>query len=386
MKGCCLILVVSVLSLSKVTLAKHKKLADLSQGHHFDNQPSVAAHLTKNIPPPLRRAIVLTLEKSDVGPFVAACIKKALCSHEQVLNGIGGKRWKWRIKHQRSLMHFWQVYECYAHHRPMACPVDGGWSAWGAWEHCSARCGRGTRVRRRKCISPQPANYGKQCAGKSVDKEHCEHTCPKNFTAMVEGDPLKQQALSTMHSIESQNTGLRDACHRDHCTYHEVHELIPDQEAADQYWLSMHCVERYIGCPINGGWSEWEAWSNCTTDCGIGERFRVRRCSDPPPANGGAYCPGDAFEREDCLGVDCPGVSGAQQAVWTEWSDWSKCSARDCVTYGTEISRRLCIGVHRPAVCDVGDGSVKGMLERRRPCVREGCFQTTTVSPGERPR
>ena len=37
--------------------------------------------------------------------------------------------------------------------------------------------------------------------------------------------------------------------------------------------------------------------------CGIGDRFSLRRCNDPPPSNGGLPCDGEMFEREDCLGM-----------------------------------------------------------------------------------
>lgn len=143
----------------------------------------------------------------------------------------------------------------------------------------------------------------------------------------------------------------------------------------------MHCVERYVGCPIDGGWSDWQPWSNCTTPCGIGDRFRIRGCHDPPPSNGGKPCVGDPFEREDCLGTNC---SRAEQSVWTDWSDWSTCSAKDCITYGTQTSRRICISVIKPAICDVGDGTTKSTLERRRPCVKKGCFHKQRKLPYSR--
>ncbi|MFA5047421.1 MAG: right-handed parallel beta-helix repeat-containing protein [Patescibacteria group bacterium] len=51
-----------------------------------------------------------------------------------------------------------------------ACPVDGGWSDWGA---CSVVCGSGTQIR--TCTNPAPANGGNNCTGAS--SQACSVTC-----------------------------------------------------------------------------------------------------------------------------------------------------------------------------------------------------------------
>lgn len=67
-----------------------------------------------------------------------------------------------------------------------ACPVDGGWSPWGAWWACNADCGGGVQLRTRTCTNPAPANGGKACSGDDTDVQACNtQTCPS--TTPVDG-------------------------------------------------------------------------------------------------------------------------------------------------------------------------------------------------------
>lgn len=53
---------------------------------------------------------------------------------------------------------------------------------------------------------------------------------------------------------------------------------------------------------MNGKWTEWSLWSQCSTGCGegMGKRTRFRTCSNPYPANGGSQCAGDNTESMTC--------------------------------------------------------------------------------------
>ncbi|KAM4684567.1 LOW QUALITY PROTEIN: SCO-spondin-like [Amazona ochrocephala] len=58
-------------------------------------------------------------------------------------------------------------------------------------------------------------------------------------------------------------------------------------------------------CPVPGGWAAWGSWSPCDATCGGGVRSRVRSCSDPPPKNGGAPCPGGHLQTQPCSLQPC---------------------------------------------------------------------------------
>ena len=59
--------------------------------------------------------------------------------------------------------------------------------------------------------------------------------------------------------------------------------------------------------PIDGGFSEWGAWTACSTNCGDGVKHRYIFCSDPYPMYGGASCEGDMVEQMSCNDGSCPG-------------------------------------------------------------------------------
>ena len=57
--------------------------------------------------------------------------------------------------------------------------VDGGWGAWGSWQHCSATCGEGLEERVRQCDSPPPVHRGAYCEGDGVERRRCKlQECP----------------------------------------------------------------------------------------------------------------------------------------------------------------------------------------------------------------
>ena len=56
---------------------------------------------------------------------------------------------------------------------------------------------------------------------------------------------------------------------------------------------------------VNGGWSDFGEWSECSVTCGGGMRERARTCTNPPPAYGGMDCVGDNKEVETCNTQGC---------------------------------------------------------------------------------
>ncbi|KAJ7385870.1 hypothetical protein OS493_013906 [Desmophyllum pertusum] len=60
---------------------------------------------------------------------------------------------------------------------------------------------------------------------------------------------------------------------------------------------------------INGGYTEWSEWSNCSEPCGGGLRRRSRNCTNPKPRNNGTTCMeqnlGQTEESEQCNTQNC---------------------------------------------------------------------------------
>ncbi|KAM7409728.1 hypothetical protein PAMA_001291 [Pampus argenteus] len=86
---------------------------------------------------------------------------------------------------------------------------------------------------------------------------------------------------------------------------------------------------------VHGGYSEWTEWGPCSVSCGVGSQKRLRQCNNPLPANGGRHCAGSDKETRSCQGKPCP-VDGN----WSEWSLWEECS-RTC-GHGNRTRVRTC--------------------------------------------
>lgn len=136
---------------------------------------------------------------------------------------------------------------------PVPAPINGGWSDWSDWAACSG----GNQTRTRTCNNPYPENGGASCSGDSTDTQPCapSHT------------------------------------------------------------------------PVDGNWSDWTSWSACSG----GTITRTRSCTNPPPSGGGADCTGNSFESGPCAAPPGP-VNGG----WSDWTSWSACSG------GSQTRIRTC--------------------------------------------
>ncbi|XP_033124520.1 A disintegrin and metalloproteinase with thrombospondin motifs 3-like [Anneissia japonica] len=77
---------------------------------------------------------------------------------------------------------------------------------------------------------------------------------------------------------------------------------------------------------INGGWTEWTSWSDCSYPCGGGVTGRTRECSNPRPENGGRYCEGEMDEFKVCNKEKCNGKPEDMRALY-------------CESFGNEFSK-----------------------------------------------
>ncbi|XP_071177833.1 scavenger receptor cysteine-rich type 1 protein M160-like [Mytilus edulis] len=73
---------------------------------------------------------------------------------------------------------------------------------------------------------------------------------------------------------------------------------------------------------VDGRWLSWATWNECSKSCGNGIRTRSRTCNNPSPSNGGLPCKGDTLEAQLCNKMSCPVVNG-NWSVWTQWTDCS---------------------------------------------------------------
>ncbi|XP_013926007.1 PREDICTED: properdin-like [Thamnophis sirtalis] len=142
--------------------------------------------------------------------------------------------------------------------------AHGNWGNWGPWQHCSHTCSvegsasQPQQQRTRPCNNPPPSSSppGNPCPGASRESQTC--------------------------------TGLPF-------------------------------------CPRDGNWGSWKPSQPCSVTCGVGQVVQNRQCDNPPPKYGGRACLGAAERRQPCtIKVPCP-VNGH----WSEWGAWQECTRHE---------------------------------------------------------
>ncbi|XP_045160489.2 SCO-spondin-like [Mercenaria mercenaria] len=199
------------------------------------------------------------------------------------------------------------------------CPADGGYTVWTEWSTCSVTCGAGERTRSRECTNPSPEHGGAPCDGAAVETILCTEGCPDRRRAAPSVDGgFTEWTVWTDCSVtcgDGEQTRSRT------CTNPEPQNGGTDCVGDTQE--SQTC--NLASCPqekVDGGFTEWTPWTECPVSCGGSEQTRTRTCSNPEPQNGGSDCVGDTEESQQCNTGSCPPVDGG----FTEWSSWTECS------------------------------------------------------------
>lgn len=78
----------------------------------------------------------------------------------------------------------------------------------------------------------------------------------------------------------------------------------------------------FIG--VDGSWSDWSEFSECSTTCGSGSKRRSRSCDSPAPQGDGKACEGDQDETVECISHSCAGkcsTSCSSKLVFSKYSN-----------------------------------------------------------------
>ena len=113
---------------------------------------------------------------------------------------------------------------------------------------------------------------------------------------------------------------------------------------------------------MDGEYTQWGAFTPCTTSCGNGIQTRSRNCTDPAPLHGGKYCDGSSKHQQQCKLMECPIDGGL-----TEWSPFTSCS-KSCGK-GSQERTRTCTS---PPPQHGGDDCV-GEDDQIRECKVKEC-------------
>ncbi|XP_052278788.1 SCO-spondin-like isoform X3 [Dreissena polymorpha] len=210
------------------------------------------------------------------------------------------------------------------------CPVDGKWTDWSVWSTCSVSCENGTQSRNRNCTNPPQAYGGKDCGSDDSAFQNCSISIP----CPVAGGWSTWSDWSSC-SATCQAPGLQ---------YRNRSCDSPTPDNGGQNCTGgvgdMRNCHGTGPCPVDGGYSNWLQWFDCSATCEGGVRYRSRYCNEPRPQNGGSDCSvlGKSSETQSCNIQPCP-VDGN----WGLWSNWSRCDVT-CGN-GKRTRNRPCEGI-----------------------------------------
>lgn len=93
------------------------------------------------------------------------------------------------------------------------------------------------------------------------------------------------------------------------CVNHRFHSWNASKSLYNYLTHRINCLAFFS---VDGKFTEWAAWGECSKTCGEGKKQRKRYCTAPKPAFGGKACAvhklSDTVESTSCNLGSCPSM------------------------------------------------------------------------------
>ncbi|XP_071805314.1 uncharacterized protein [Asterias amurensis] len=178
------------------------------------------------------------------------------------------------------------------------------WTDWSSWGDCSSTCGLGEQSRNRDCrlLIEGLAIPSTNCEGSPAETIGCDMgQCPVPSTPY---SPVDRWTEWSSWGDCSNTCGMGEQSRMRDCRLFIQGLVIPSSNCEGSPAETMACELRR--CPVipnvDGRWSEWSTWTDCSSKCGPGNQTHYRGCDSPAPSGDGLSCEGAMTESQDCLG------------------------------------------------------------------------------------
>ena len=92
---------------------------------------------------------------------------------------------------------------------------------------------------------------------------------------------------------------------------------------------------------MDGKYTDWGAYSDCSEKCGGGVKTRTRSCTNPTPAHGGKACVGPSIQTDSCNLHPCPGIYDPSILIFHLLSMFNPLQAGVAFLYPLKTSENL---------------------------------------------
>ncbi|CAE8682351.1 unnamed protein product, partial [Polarella glacialis] len=197
-------------------------------------------------------------------------------------------------------------------------------SDWDSWGGCSQNCGLGVSVRAR-AITQAASNGGSNCvAGLKEMKDCVVKECPVRDCLWAAWDEWSGCSCTCGGGLKRRN---------------RVVKVTPREgglpcAASDKSEIAPCNTEPCEEC-VDGLWTTWSRWSDCTSTCTPAYRWRHRSVAR---RNNGCGIPVAGLEEDYELCGFLPACVKDRDCGLSEWSQWNDCS---CSCYGVTERHRI---------------------------------------------